>query len=426
MLPGVRPGRPGSARRGGARNARLGRACSLALVLALALAGAIALPATPAAARFSGAPLAPSAAGSRPAVTTPGPVFMRAVTTRLARTLADLRASNHLPGLQAAIRFPNGSVWMGHAGFADVATRGPMGNLTLLEAGSITKTFVAALALQLSGQGVINLDDPLSRWIAGPEYDPGITLRELLDHTSGVDDAFNHAALLDALDAHRRAVWTPGEVLAYVRAPYFPPGQGWAYSNSNYLLLGEVIERATGRTLASLLRERFFVPLRLTHTFFQSEEPLVGAPAHGYTYTSFRTWALKDLSDGTAHLPFTSLATSIGAAGAIVTTSDDLARWALYLYRGKVLPPSQLSQMLDFGLTSAFHPTLPYGLGVQRRSLDGKGSWGHAGSLSGFHAAMRYFPSADGVSIVVMTNSDHVDPDVLVKALLDALFPSAT
>jgi hypothetical protein len=83
--------------------------------------------------------------------------------------------------------------------------------------------------------------------------------------------------------------------------------------------------------------------------------------------------------------------------------------------------------MLDFGLTGVFHPTLPYGLGVQRPSLDGRGSWGHAGSLSRFRAAalLPYFPGAQGVSIVVMTNSDHVDPDQLVKALLDVLFPPA-
>jgi len=397
---------------------RVGRVRSFALALAIAAI----LPVVPVAASAG----VPSPTG--PAIlaltgpTTPVAPFTHALTTALTRTLAEERAKNHLPGLQAVIRFPNGTVWMGHAGVASY--RGPraMGNLTLLDAGSITKTFVAALTLQLSTQGVLGLDDPLSRWIPGLPYDSGITIRELLDHTSGVDDAFNHTSLLDALDAHRRATWTAAQVLAYVRKPYFAPGHGWAYSNSNYILLGEVIERATGQSLASLLRQRFIAPLHLTHTFLQSEEPVVGSAADGYSYTSYTRWTVKDLSDGTAHLPFTSLGTSIGAAGAIVTSADDLARWALYLYRGKVLPPAQLAEMLDFGLTSEFHPRLPYGLGVQRRSLSGWGSWGHAGSLSGFRAAMRYFPDAGGASIVVMTNSDHVDPDVIVKALLDDIF----
>ena len=351
------------------------------------------------------------------------PHFTPAITARLAATLAQFRAANHLPGLEAVIRYPDGAAWMGHAGFGDIAARQAMGNLTLLDAGSITKTFVAALVLQLAGQGVLALDDPIARWLPGLPYDTGITVRELLDHTSGVDDAFNHPALLAALDANHRRAWTAPQVLAYVGKAHFPPGQGWSYSNSNYILLGQIIERATGKTLAALLRQHFFVPLHLTHTYLQSEEPISGTPAHGYEYTNPTTWAVKDLSDGTPHLPFTSLESSLGAAGALVTTADDLARWALYLYRGKVLPPSQLSQMLDFGLTTAFHPVLPYGLGVERRSFEGRGSWGHDGSLSGFRSAMRYFPASGGVTIVVMTNSDRVLPDSLVGSLLDVLYP---
>ncbi len=355
----------------------------------------------------------------------PPPHFTPTITARLTATLAHLRSANHLPGLQAVIRYPDGSAWMGHAGFGDLGAHQAMGNLTLLDAGSVTKTFVAALVLQLAGQGVLGLDDPISRWLPGLPYDTGITIRELLDHTSGVDDAFNHRTLLDALGAHPREAWTAEQVLAHVGHPLFAPGQGWSYSNSNYILAGQIVQRATGQTLASLLRQRFFVPLRLTHTYLQSEQPIIGTIAHGYEYTSYTTWGVDDLSDGTPHLPFTSLGTSLGAAGSLVTTADDLARWALYLYRGRVLPPAELAQMLDFGLTAVFHPTLPYGLGVQRRSLSGQGSWGHDGSLSGYRTAMRYFPGT-GVSIAVMTNSDHVDPDVIVNALLDVLYPPPT
>ncbi len=370
----------------------------------------------------SSAPLRSSPAVAR-SLAVRQPLFTPAITSRLAAKLAQLRSVNHLPGLQVVIRYPDGAAWMGHAGFGDIAAHQAMGNLTLLDAGSITKTFVAALVLQLAGQGALGLDDPIARWLPGLPYDTGITIRELLDHTSGVDDAFNHPALLAALDANHRRAWTAPQVLAYVGKAHFPPGQGWSYSNSNYILLGQIIERATGKTLAAVLRQRFFVPLRLTHTYLQSEEPISGAVAHGYEFSSPTTWAVKDLSDGTLHLPFTSLETSLGAAGALVTTADDLARWALYLYRGKVLPPSQLSQMLDFGLTAAFHPVLPYGLGVERRSFDGRGSWGHDGSLSGFRSAMRYFPASGGVTIVVMTNSDRVLPDSLVGSLLDVLYP---
>ena len=356
--------------------------------------------------------------------TAPPPPFTPAITARLTAALSRLRAADHLPGIQAVVRYPDGAAWKGHAGFADLADHQVMGTLTLLDAGSITKTFVAALAIQLAGQGVFGLDDPVERWLPDLPYVSGVTIRELLDHTSGIEDPFNNKPFLAALGDHPSRAWTAAQVLAQVGKPYFAPGQGWAYSNANYILLGQVIERATGQPLATLLRQRLFGPLRLTHTYLQGEEPVSGPVAHGYEYTSYRTWKVKDLSDGSPYLPFTSLATSLGAAGALVTTADDLARWALYLYRGRVLPPAELSQMLDFGLTSAFHPTLPYGLGVQRRSLDGLGSWGHAGSLSGFRAAMRYFPSA-GVSITVMANGEDIDPDAAVASLLAALYPPA-
>ncbi|MGO9180918.1 MAG: serine hydrolase domain-containing protein [Candidatus Limnocylindrales bacterium] len=415
-------------RQAAAQMIRLLRAMAIALLL---VAGTLAV-APPAQAAssvpVSHAPAVTDAALQAPSATvrsvaTSPPHFTRAITTRLATTLAQLRSVNHLPGLEAVIRYPDGAAWLGHAGFGDIAAHQAMGNLTLLDAGSITKTFVAALVLQLAGRGVLGLDDPIARWLPGLPYDTGITIRELLDHTSGVDDAFNHAALLAALDANHRRAWTAPQVLAYVGKAHFPPGQGWSYSNSNYILLGQIIERATGNTLAALLRQHFFVPLHLTHTYLQSEEPISGTVAHGYEFTSPTGGSVKDLSDGTPHLPFTSLESSLGAAGALVTTADDLARWALYLYRGRVLPPGQLSQMLDFGLTAAFHPVLPYGLGVERRSFEGRGSWGHDGSLSGFRSAMRYFPASGGVTIVVMTNSDRVLPDTLVGSLLDVLYP---
>jgi D-alanyl-D-alanine carboxypeptidase len=416
------------ARQGATQMIRLLRAMAIALLL-VAGALAVASPVQAAGGASIGRATAVSGAllGSSPAVVrslaVPQPDFTHAITSRLAAQLAQLRSVNHLPGLQVVIRYPDGAAWMGHAGFGDIAAHQAMGNLTLLDAGSITKTFVAALVLKLAGQGVLDLDDPIARWLPGLPYDTGITIRELLDHTSGVDDAFNHPALLAALDANHRRAWTAPQVLAYVGKAHFPPGQGWSYSNSNYILLGQIIERTTGKTLAALLRQRFFVPLRLTHTYLQSEEPISGTVAHGYEFTSATSGSVKDLSDGTPHLPFTSLESSLGAAGALVTTADDLARWALYLYRGKVLPPSQLSQMLDFGLTAAFHPVLPYGLGVERRSFEGRGSWGHDGSLSGYRSAMRYFPASGGVTIVVMTNSDRVLPDTLVGSLLDVLYP---
>jgi len=364
--------------------------------------------------------------GSTPSPTpTPAPTGPPALTPELASRLAaavrSFRSTTHVPGVEVTIRYAGGWSWAAHAGYADLGRRVLLTSSTLLDAGSITKTFMAALTLSLVDEHVIGLDDPLSRWIPGLAYAPGVTIRQMLDHTSGIDDAFNHQKLLDALGNHPRTAWTASRVLGYVGKPMFPAGTKWAYSNSNYILLGMVIERATGRSVAALLRERFFGPLGLRHTFLQTEEPMSGAAAHGYDFTG-RGWAVEDLSDGTRYLPFTSLATALGTAGAIVTTSDDLARWAEALYGGRVLSAGSLAAMLDFTRTKPLKPRWPYGLGVQRLAFHGHVSVGHSGLLSGFRASMRTFP-AEGVTITVMTNANGTDPDRLVGWLVDVLYP---
>jgi D-alanyl-D-alanine carboxypeptidase len=332
-----------------------------------------------------------------------------------------MRTTWHLPGVQVAIRVADRWNWSGHAGFADLARRRTVTQTTPFGAGSITKTFLAALVLQLADEGVLSLDDPVARWLPGIRNATGVTIRQLLDHTSGVDDAFSHVAMLDSIGSSPRATWSVGKVLGYVKKPHFKPGEGWYYSNTNYLLLGQVVEAATARSVATLLRERFLVPLGLAGTFLQGQEPVPGDPAHGYDFTGV-SWKVEDLSDGTALVPFTSLATAIGTAGAMVTTADDLARWAEALYGRRVLSAGAMARMLDFAATRALKPLWPYGLGVQRVTLRGRGSWGHSGLLSGFRATMRYFP-ADRLTIVVMTNANGVDPDRIVQALLDVIYP---
>jgi D-alanyl-D-alanine carboxypeptidase len=374
------------------------------------------------------APTAPAGAGTpSPTATTARPFpapppLTPALAARLGATLLRLRENDHLPGVQVAIGYANGWTWSARAGFADLATDRRVTPATLFDAGSITKTFVAALVLQLADQGVLRLDDRLSRWEPGFPGAAGITIRELLDHTSGIDDPFNHADLLHALGAHPRSVWTPSQVLAYVGRPHFAPGKGWYYSNANYLLLGQVIQAATGESVATLLHQHFLAPLGLLHTFLQGPQPPPGPAAHGYDASTSTSWAATDLSDGTRYLPFTSLATALGTAGGLATTADDLLRWAQALYGGHVLVPADLAQMVDVGLTRGLHPRWPYGLGLQQVTIGGAVTWGHSGLLSGFHAAMRYVP-ATGLTIAVLINTDTVDPDGLVAAFLGILQP---
>ncbi len=456
MRPSI-PSNSPSHQAGGPLRVRRGLRATLLLVVALAVVGCSATvsgaapvahgatsgtgpsgvraavrPGTPGAggAATSGA-TGPADSASPPAATptSTGPggaaLLSPAVRARLSAALLRLRETYHLPGVQAVVRLADGETWTADAGYADLATRQRVTPTTLFDAGSITKTFLAALTLELADAHVLSLGDPVSRWL--PDFTParGVTIRELLDHTSGIGEPFDSQALLAQLGSAPAHAWTATQVLAYAGRVRFAPGHGWFYSNANYLLLGEIIRAATGRGVAALLRQRLLGPLGLGHTFLQgSSPPPPGVPrATGYDMPSDSTWASTPLSDGSGYLPFTSLATALGTAGALATTASDLARWAAALYGGHVLAPAALSDMLDFGLTAGLHPRWPYGLGVQRVTLDGQTAWGHSGLLSGFHSSMRYFP-ASGATVVVLTNADATNPDVLVSALVAALGPA--
>jgi D-alanyl-D-alanine carboxypeptidase len=239
--------------------------------------------------------------------------------------------------------------------------------------GSITKTFVAALILRLAKEGRLGLDDPVVRWLPTAPVDPAVTVRQLLDHTSGVHDFFSNKLIDPALAGNKRRVWTPALDLRYVKDPYFVPGGGWHYSNTNYVLLGLIAQKASGGTsVPAQLRARFIDPLRLLSVSYQGAEPPRAAIAHAYTFGTAGVAARPiDQGDGSAIVPFTSVTTAAGAAGALAASSWDLARWARALYRGRVLAPDSLGAMLDVSRSVPFRPVYPYGLGVQQLTIGG-------------------------------------------------------
>jgi D-alanyl-D-alanine carboxypeptidase len=328
-----------------------------------------------------------------------------------------------VPGVSATIIWPDGRSWTGVNGWADVKQHVPVAPTTAFSVGSVSKTFLAALVLQLADEGRLSLDDPVLRWLPTVAVPADATIRELLDHTSGLYDFFSNPAIDTALLANRRQAWTPARALGYMRAPYCAAGTCWHYSNSNYVLLGQVVQQVTGNPVATELRRRFVAPLRLVRTFVQGAEPARGTVATSYEVlgsgSSIRT---VSQGDGTAISPFTSVVTAAGSAGAIAATSRDLAVWARRIYGGAVLRPAALAAMLDVSHSVGAGSALPYGLGVGEVSLGGRLTEGHNGRLIGAGATMRYLPDS-GFSIAVVTNQDRVSPDVFAAALLAIAFP---
>jgi D-alanyl-D-alanine carboxypeptidase len=334
-----------------------------------------------------------------------------AKTAALAKALETLRQAKSIPGMSAAIMFADGTVWTGVAGLAVRSTRTAVAADTLFSVGSITKTFVAALVCRLATAGKIDLDDPLSKYVPDFPNAANISLRRLLNHTSGIRDLF--ASLGAQILASPKKVWTPQQVLAGIGAPYFAPGKGYKYSNTDFVLLGLVIEKVTGKTVAEAIRADLLEPLGLTHTWYQVTETPSGPLAHGYIG---KASAPYDRSAGTM-IPFTSEVTAAGASGAYVSTAADLARWATALYGGNILDLATLSDMADITSSLPYKPAWPYGLGLEETTVAGQTAWGHRGHLDGFWSSMWYLPDV-GVSVVVLTNADWADPVAVASALV--------
>jgi D-alanyl-D-alanine carboxypeptidase len=365
----------------------------------------------------------PSSASGR--TTRPvGPRATRQLLAELDLRLESLRVEHELPGVSATIIFADGSTWTATSGMADIRGGAPVTEGTAFALASITKTFTAAVVLDLVAEGRLSLDERVAKRLPGLGIDQRVTVRQLLDHTSGLHDFFLNPSIDPALLKDRAADWTTKRSLRYVSKPYFKPGRGWHYSNTNYLLLGLVAEQVTGESLASEIRRRYLDPLGLTTAYYQGVEEPRGPVAHGYRFESLSARARAiDLADGTGVVPFRSVVSASGGAGSMAASSSDVARWARALYHGQATRPETLSLMLG-GLdrSDGLKTAIPYGLGVQAIRLDGFPTYGHAGRFMGSRGLMRWLAGYD-VTIVVLTNQSRVDPYLIAQSLLALAIP---
>ena len=370
-----------------------------------------------------GAGGAPASPGDGRVEASPVPAVTPIPVDALQARLAALRKKYSSPGVSVTIIWPDGRQWTGVSGWANMRARVPVATTTDFAIGSVSKTFIAALMLQLAEEGKLSLDDPLRRWLPTAHVPYRVTLRQMLDHTSGLYDFFSNPTIDAALMADKRRTWTPARSLSYMRAAYFAPGTDWHYSNSNYVLLGQVVEKVTGHSVASELRRRFFTPLGMSRTFVQGIEPRRATVATAYVQQGWGTslrWINQ--SDGTAIAPFTSVTTAAGYAGAIASSSRDLAIWAHALYAGSVLTPQSLAEMEDVSHSVSVGAPRRYGLGFMEEWFGGRRTFGHNGRLVGSRTSIRYLPDS-GFTIAIVTNQDRYLPDVIGTSLLNIAIP---
>ena len=344
------------------------------------------------------------------------PAPLKAADAAHARKLQELldvqRDGYGATAMAAAIIVRGRLVWSGGSGVANRETKAPVTADTPFPIFSIMKMFVGALAVKLAQEGRLKLDDPLSRTL--PEWPDAdrITLRMLLNQTSGVGG--DQRRIERDIDARPRAVWTPRKTLGYSRRPHDAPAEKWEYNNANYVLAGLVIERATGGTVAKALRELILDPLKLHDPVLQPQEVPRREPAHAYGRPPPIARALRI---GGRYAPYPSEASSGWTAGGMVASAPSVARFADALLRGELLSPDWRRQLLRF--VPAGEDYDGYGLGVGKgQTPTGEQVWGHLGAGRGFDTCAFHFP-ARAITVVVLTSAGG-NPGPVAELLANA------
>jgi D-alanyl-D-alanine carboxypeptidase len=302
-----------------------------------------------------------------------------------------------LDALAIGVSIDASSGWTGASGLArDGLTR--LDGDSSFAIASITKTFTAALVLQLIDEGRLSLHDRVAELLPDVPVPADVTVEQLLRHTSGIADLLN--PLRDRLNAAIERLWQPGEVVAAVGQPWFAPGTAWAYSNTNYVLLGMIVERAGGGAFKKQLRNRLLSPL--------------GLDATG-----------ELLGRGAPPLMAPSWASAFGASGCMYASAHDLLRWGDALYGGRVLSPRALGRMIDFKRHG-------YGMGAEKIKVGDVSGYGHSGLLRGYTSLLIRLPDS-GITLVLMGTTNIFDPATVLAyragsapSILDLALSAAT
>lgn len=293
-----------------------------------------------------------------------------------------------VPGVALQAKQGHG-VWKATAGVGNLKTKQPRSAHDNFRAGSITKTFIATVLLQLEAEGRVSLDDTVDEWLPGVVRGNGhdgrkITLRQLLNHTSGIfnytDDEYlqSEVFLPENFYKNKYRTWTPQEItgIAMGHKPEFAPGTSWGYSNTNYTLAGMVIKKVTGNSYGDEVRSRVIEPLGLHGTYMPGTSVKVPQPS-SRAYSKLAENTTGKIYDVTEFNPSVA-----NAAGEIISNSGDLNRFYSALLRGKVLPAEQLAEMKTTVAADVVDGR--YGLGLIENELScGVTVWGHSGGIHG-------------------------------------------
>ena len=343
---------------------------------------------------------------------------VRSQTTTLSNTtelkqalqlkLDEWHKAGSFPGATLGVVLASGESFGLAVGFSDRELKTPMKPRDRMLAGSVGKTFAAATALQLVKEGKIGFDDRIEKylgrepWFSRLPNAKDITVRQLMNHTSGLVRYEFKEAFTKDLTANPEKVWKPAELVAYLldeKAP-FAAGKGWDYSDTNYIVLGMIIEKVTGKRFYDEANVRLLKPLKLVDTIPQDGSRLKSV-VQGYAGPN-NPFGGRDamILDG----KFVINPQFEWTGGGYVSTPEDLARWAKMIYEGKAFSPDLLPQVLEGVPSPMLGGETRYGLGVIIRKTPLGLSYGHSGFFPGYITDMMYFPDYK-VAVAVQVNT---------------------
>ena len=328
------------------------------------------------------------------------------LATKLQTALDSARKSLKLEGTSAAINI-NGTTWEGASG--NSYSSHPMTTDMELCIGSDTKLFMSTILLKLQEKGILSLDDTIGKWLPPMKnVDMQITIRQMLNHTSGIADYLGSlTGLADSVMKDQSRTWSPQKLAGQIGTPYFAKGTNWVYSNSDYLLAGMIIKAATHDTLTHQLHSIILNSLQLSNTYLDSEDTLKGEVAHpwenGYDIKNY------------LYNPRTAMSCFSWAAGGMYSTARNMSDWYQAIFTGKVLSDTSMKELLTF---VNCNPTygMGYGLGISKDTSNGRNILKHGGAIFGY-LSRNLYDSIGKISIFALVNQDGIEPQPIVTAL---------
>jgi CubicO group peptidase (beta-lactamase class C family) len=319
---------------------------------------------------------------------------------------------NRAVGIAAAVVRGNDTLLLKGYGKADVEWNVPMPADAMFEIGSITKQFTAVALLQLRDEGKLSLDDGITKWL--PDFDTRgnkVTLRRLLDHTSGIKGLTEMPEFGNLVMNSRFPRDSAYSLIK--RYPFeFATGEAQIYNNSAFWLLGLVVEKASGKTYEDYVEKKLFEPLGMKRSMYCNSSENVERRAHGY-----------GVQNGVIRRAPTNVHTWPFSAGSICSTAGDLVTWLRALHGGKVLSAKSYAEMVTPSHLNDGTP-LRYGMGIAvGKDIRGLNFIGHGGSIAGFVAEATWYPDAQMAVVVLMNSTSNIDPGAVAGELAAEVLP---